>query len=88
MTPEKQKHWLYREENRRTLWYILAAVLVLVSLPELFMHHHKSFEAQGIDLDGRAGFYPWYGFATCAVMVLIAKLLSYVLKRKDDYYDE
>lgn len=88
MNQENQKHWLYREENRRTLWLGMIAVLAISVLPELFMHHHANFEEQGIDLDTRSGFFPWYGFATCAVMVLVAKLLGYVLKRKDDYYDE
>ncbi|MEB8434259.1 hypothetical protein OO007_18625 [Cocleimonas sp. KMM 6892] len=87
-SPEKQKHWLYREENRRTLWIIQFAILFIAILPEFFMHHHASFEAQGIHLDASPTFYAWYGFATCAAMVLGAKLLGYVLKRKDDYYDE
>lgn len=84
----QQKHWLYRPENRRTLWYILIVLLVISIIPELFLHHHASFEAQGINLDAKSGFYPWIGFVSCAIMILVAKLLSYVVKRKEDYYDE
>ena len=86
--PKKQKHWLYREENRRKLWLIQFGVLFVAILPEFFMHHHASFETQGIHLDASPTFYAWYGFLTCAAMVLAAKLLGYVLKRKDDYYDD
>lgn len=88
MTEQKQKHWLYRLENRRTLWLILIALMIISVIPEFFLHHHASFEAQGINLDGKSGFYPWFGFVSCAVMILVAKLLSYLIKRKDDYYDE
>ena len=84
----QQKHWLYREENRRTLWYIVLILAVISVIPEFFMHHHGNFEAQGINLDSQSGFYPWIGFVSCAVLILIAKLFSYVIKRKDDYYDE
>ena len=86
--PNEKKHWLYREENRRTLWLIQIGILFVAILPEFFMHHHAHFESQGINVDAKAGFYPWYGFATCAAMVIGAKLLGVFLKRKDDYYDE
>jgi len=88
MSQEKHIHWLYREENRRKLWYIQIAILALAILPEFFIHHHAYFADQGIQLDSRAGFYAWYGFTTCAVMVIVAKLLGFILKRNDDYYDE
>lgn len=86
--PNEKKHWLYREENRRTLWLIQIGILFVAILPEFFMHHHAHFEAQGVHVDAEAGFYAWYGFATCAAMVIGAKLLGVFLKRKDDYYDE
>ena len=88
MSLDKQKHWLYREENRRKLWLIQIAILALAIVPEFFIHHHAYFEAHGIQVDARPGFYAWYGFATCAVMVVVAKILAFVLKRRDDYYDE
>jgi len=88
MSQNKQKHWLYREENRRKLWMIQFGILILAILPEFFMHHHASFKDQGVSLDTTFGFYAWYGFLTCAAMVVGAKLLGIFLKRKDDYYDE
>lgn len=88
MNQQKQKHWLYREKNHRTLWYILIGLMSLSLIPELFMHHHASFEDLGIHLDAQPGFYPWFGFVSCAIVVLFAKLFSFILKRKEDYYDE
>ncbi len=87
-TAKQQKHWLYREENRKTLWWIQGVILVLVVIPEFFVHHHAHFASQGIHIDASWGFFAWYGFATCAVMVLAAKILGVVLKRKDTYYDD
>ncbi len=84
----EQKHWLYREENRKKLWAIQFGILVLVMIPEFFVHHHAHFESQGVHVDASWGFYAWYGFATCAAMVVVAKLLGFVLKRKDTYYND
>jgi hypothetical protein len=39
-------------------------------------------------LDTRIGFFAWYGFVTCAAMVVGAKVLGIFLKRPDDYYDD
>jgi hypothetical protein len=33
------------------------------------------------------GFASWFGFAACAAMVIVAKVLGAVLKRRDDYYE-
>jgi len=81
-------HWLYRPENRPKLWAVLMLILVLVLLPELFVHHHAHFQALGFMLDTRIGFFAWYGFITCAAMVVAAKVLGIFLKRPDDYYDD
>ena len=88
MKQQEQKHWLYREENRRKLWLIQIAILALAIIPEFFIHHHAYFTEQDIQVDAKSGFYAWYGFTACAVMVITAKFLGFVLKRKDDYYDE
>ena len=88
MSSENSKHWLYRKENRSKLWIAQAVILVLAVIPEFFIHHHPHFEDQGIHVDASFGFYAWYGFLTCAAMVVAAKLLGIFLKRKDTYYDE
>lgn len=85
---EKDKHWLYRKENLPKLWIAMIVLLVVSLIPEFFVHHHPHFEDQGIHVDASWGFFAWYGFITCAAMVVGAKLLGFVLKRKDTYYDE
>lgn len=88
MSHERDKHWLYRSKRLPTLWKILMGVLLLALLPEFFMHHHPHFEAQGLHIDASWGFFAWYGFLSCAVMVFVGKVLGVFLKRKDSYYDE
>ena len=66
--------WLVRPGTIRLLWVIFLLVLTLTVLASLW-------------LDGSFAFYAWYGFLTCIGMVLVAKLLSRLLRRKDNYYD-
>lgn len=81
------RHWLYRPENRPRLWLILIGLLVLTVLPEFVVHHHPHFAEQGFTLDASFGFYAWFGFVTCALMVAVAKVLGIFLKRPEHYYD-
>lgn len=84
----EKKHWLYRKENRPKLWWIQIGILLLVLLPEFYMHHHPHFADHGFTLDGSWGFFAWYGFLSCAGMVAAAKILGIFLKRKETYYDD
>ena len=77
-----KRHWLARPGTIRLLWIIFLFVLVLTVLASLFTEVHAWFS-----LDGSFAFYAWYGFVTCIVMVLFAKLLGRLLHRKDSYYD-
>ena len=89
-TPAKggKTHWLYRPENLPKLWVIQIGILVLALLPEFFIEHHPHVKGQDFALDASFGFFAWYGFLTCAGMVVAAKILGIFLKRKDTYYDE
>jgi len=83
MSDERRKSWLYRPENRKKLWWGFAVILVATVLAQLGVHVHGHF-----------GFDEWYafnavfGFISCALMVVFAKGLGYLLKRSDNYYDD
>ena len=49
---------------------------------DFLIDHHATF-----GIDGTIGFYAWYGFVSCVVLVVGAKGLGVLLKRKDTYYD-
>ena len=80
---DSDKHWLVRAKTIRLLWIVFSIILALTVLSELLIHKHSYF-----GLDGTFGFSAWYGLLTCMAMVIGAKWLGYVLKRKEDYYDD
>lgn len=77
-----KQHWLVRSDTIRLLWLIFICVLSATVIASLLVHIHDYFF-----LDGTFAFNAWYGFATCIVMILFAKILGRILHRGDDYYD-
>lgn len=78
-----EQHWLTRPDSIRKLWIGFITVLVLTVIAGLFIDFHDHF-----GIESSFAFYGWYGFATCVVMVVGAKLLGIFLKRPDNYYNE
>jgi hypothetical protein len=77
-----EKHWLVRPKTIRLLWIAMYAVLAVTVLLQLAAHVHGEF-----GIDETFGFNAWYGLGTCAIMVVGAKALGALIKRKDTYYD-
>ena len=75
-------HWLARATTIRLLWILFIAILVSTVLLDTLVVHHSHF-----GIDGTFGFGAWFGFASCAALVLFAKLLGAVMQRPDHYYD-
>ncbi len=76
-------HWLVKPENIRKLWWGFTAVLALTVLAQLV------FKVKGyFGIDEWFGFGAVYGFVSCAIMVVVAKALGFVLKRDEQYYDD
>jgi hypothetical protein len=68
---------------RRLQWGFVLATLGLAAL-DFTVEHHPHF-----GIDGSTTFPAWYGFLTCAAMVLFAKKVWAVFfKRGDTYYDD
>lgn len=80
---EEELHWLVRPQTIRKLWWGFSAVLVLTLLAQFFIDIHSYFT-----VDGWPAFYAVFGFVSCVAMVIFAKVLGYVLKRPDDFYDD
>lgn len=79
---EKNRHWLLRKENIRKLWVVFIAILLVTVIAGIFVHQHDHF-----GIEDSFGFFAWYGFITCVGMVVFTKLLGFILKRPEDYYD-
>ncbi|MGD8340101.1 MAG: hypothetical protein PVH89_04930 [Gammaproteobacteria bacterium] len=72
-----------RPTTIRLLWRVGAAVLTLTVLLQAVIAIKGYFGA-----DGWFGFGAAYGFLSCLAMVLVAKGLGYLLKRREDYYGD
>jgi len=79
---DEQLHWLVRPATIRKLWFGFSAVLALVVLAQAVIYVKGYF-----GVDGWFGFGAVYGFVSCLLMVLVAKLLGVVLKRPQAYYE-
>ncbi len=83
MGEDEAKHWLVRPRTIRWLWGGFGLILAGLVLGDFFVHGHASF-----GVDSTFAFYAWYGLVTCIAMVLFAKALGILLKRRDDYYGD
>ncbi|MBE0596047.1 MAG: hypothetical protein IH614_02115 [Desulfuromonadales bacterium] len=75
--------WFDHPQNLRRLRIGFYLVLALLVLADLFLHKHVLFYRP----EAWPGFYAAFGFIACVAIILISKLLGYVLKRKEDYYE-
>jgi sterol desaturase/sphingolipid hydroxylase (fatty acid hydroxylase superfamily) len=75
--------WLVRPSSIRILWIVFSIVLALTVLAQFFIKIKGYF-----GVDDWFAFGAVYGFGSCLLMVVFAKLLGFVLKRDEDYYSE
>ena len=76
-------HWLTRPATIRKLWIALYVVLAITVLAQLGIKVKGYF-----GVDGWFGFGAPYGFFSRVAMVLVAKVVGFLLKRPEDYYDD
>jgi hypothetical protein len=65
------------------IWKAFIAVLSLTVVAQFFIEAHPYFGVERL--------FAWnalYGFLACAALILGAKALGVLLKRRDDYYDD
>jgi hypothetical protein len=79
----ERKHLFDRLGNVQRLLYVLYACCALLFAVEFLYHRHSQHAG-----DSWPGFYAVYGFVSCVLLVLVAKLLRRMLRRPADYYDE
>lgn len=79
----KDDHWLARPATIRRLWQLFIAVLAATVLAELAVEAHPHFAVEKL-----FGFNALYGFLACAALIVFAKGLGLLIKRKDDYYGD
>lgn len=72
----------FTARTARILCVVSVAILAITVVAEFFIHRHGLF-----DIDESFGFNAWYGFAACIALVAGSRLIGFVLKRRDTYYD-
>ena len=75
-------HWLDEPRNVKRLWRGFLALLALTAAAELAVALHPHFAIEAL-----FGFNALYGFGACAVMIIAAKGIGLLLKRRDSYYE-
>lgn len=70
-----------KPRNVTRIVYGLYAVCGLLLVAELFISKKPYFEVEYV-----FGFYGWFGFVMCSLLVIGAKGMRVFLKRREDYY--
>lgn len=85
MSDQDDKHyWLDDPRNVDKLVYGLYTFCGLLFLLDFLYHKHVHF-----GFEHWLGFYAWYGFICCVVLVYLAKnVLRPLVKRDEDYYGD
>ena len=79
----KKKHIFDNPKNIRRLLVVLFSSIILLLVPDLFIHKHTYFS-----FEEWPEFHAIFGFVACVFLVLIAKyILRPLIMRKEDYYD-
>ena len=81
MNKPDTEDFLSKPTTIRGLWWCFAVVLALCVLAQLLVYVKGYFT-----VDGWFGFGAVYGFFSCLLMVLVAKVLGWLLKKPADYY--
>ncbi|PLY00014.1 MAG: hypothetical protein C0623_08055 [Desulfuromonas sp.] len=84
MKNKKEFDWFDHPQNIKRLKIGFYIVLVLLVVPDFFMHKHTLFSS----VEALPGFYALFGFIACVVIILVSKLFGLALKVKEDYYDD
>ena len=74
-------HWLTEKTTIRLLWRWSLAILAALVVIGMFIDPHPHF-----GIDAVVAFPAWFGFIACIVLIVVAKAIGLVLKRRDTYY--
>ena len=74
---------LYRVKVRQGLVGAAVCLLVLTVAAEYLIPLHGHFESLELP-----GFHALYGFASCVILIFLARVLGRLVKRPEQYYGE
>ncbi len=71
-----------KPRNVKRFLFIFYGSLLALLLIDPFIHKHGEFAWEGVP-----EFYAAYGFVSCVLLIFIAKILRWWVKRDENYYD-
>lgn len=80
---QEKRGWFDKKENLVLFLRIFYGSLVVLLVLDLFVDKHPFF-----GFDGAPSFSAAYGFISCVLLVLIAKVLRMFVMRDEDHYDK
>ncbi len=80
---QEKRGWFDKRGNLILFLRIFYASLVVLLVLDFFVAKHPVF-----GFDGAPDFFAVYGFISCVLLVLGAKVLRTFMKKDEDYYDE
>ena len=80
--PGESQHLFDKPRNVSLVTRGLHIACLLLILLEFILHRHAEREWESV-----TAFYALFGFTACVTIVLAAKQLRKILKRRTDYYD-
>lgn len=80
---EEKRGWFDKKENLVLFLRIFYASLVVLLVLDLFVEKHSVF-----GFDSVPSFSAAYGFISCVLLVLVAKVLRMLLMKDEEYYDD
>lgn len=75
--------WFDKPGNLKLFLRVFYASLVLLLIVDFFIEKHPEFS-----FDGAPNFFAAYGFISCVLLVLVAKVLRMFLMKDEDHYDD
>lgn len=68
-------------KNKKVTYGFLGGLFILVIL-DLFIHKHSHYHVEDY-----VGFYAFFGFFACGLILIGSKFIGKFICRKEDYYD-
>ena len=75
-------HLFDKPRNVALLFRVLYGACAILMVLDFVLHRHIAHAWERLP-----GFYGLFGFVACVTLVLVAKQLRRLLKRREDYYD-
>jgi hypothetical protein len=80
---QEKRGWFDKKENLGLFLRLFYASLVLLLVLDFFVDKHPHF-----GFDGAPSFSAAYGFISCVLLVLVARVLRMFLMRDENHYDD